>query len=106
MDASDESSLYEIQFDVPGLVVANLGMFGAGIALRGITDEGGGSLAVAPHFNGVYLGQPGLALARMFDVERIEVLKGPQGTLYGRNATGGSINVFSRPAADELSAAA
>ena len=106
LDASDESSLYEIQFDVPGLVVANLGMFGAGIALRGITDEGGGSLAVAPHFNGVYLGQPGLALARMFDVERIEVLKGPQGTLYGRNATGGSINVFSRPAADELSAAA
>jgi iron complex outermembrane receptor protein len=70
VDESDLSSLYEMQFDVPGLVVVNLGMFGAGISLRGVTDQGGGSLAIAPHFNGVYLGASRLALARMFDVER------------------------------------
>ena len=99
------SSLYTMQFEVPGLVVANLGMFGAGIALRGVTDEGGGSLSNAPHMNGAYLGDSRLALSRLFDVERVEVLKGPQGTLYGRNATGGSINVFTRVPDQDYSAA-
>jgi iron complex outermembrane receptor protein len=97
LDATDPSSLYTLQLDIPGLVLASQGMFGVALALRGVTSEGGGTLSVAPHFNGVYLGFSGLALARMFDVERIEVLKGPQGTLYGRNATGGSINVIARP---------
>ena len=86
-------------------MVANLGMNGAGVALRGVTDSGGGNIAVAAHIDGVYLGRSNLALARMFDVERIEVLKGPQGTLYGRNATGGSINIISRPPEQEFSAA-
>ena len=105
VDVTDPSTLYEMQFDIPGLVVANLGMFGAGIALRGVTDQGGGSLAIAPYVNGVYLGRSALALARMFDVERVEVLKGPQGTLYGRNATGGLISVINRSPEDEFSAA-
>ena len=90
------STLSDLQFEVPGLVVNNRGMFGAGISLRGVADEGGGSLAVAPHVNGVYLGRSTLALSRQFDLERVEVVKGPQGTLYGRNATGGSINVITR----------
>ena len=105
IDEMDLSSLYALQFYVPGLVVTNLGLFGAGIALRGVTDAGGSSLSVAPHFNGVYLGQSSMALARLFDIERIEVLKGPQGTLYGRNATGGSINIIARPPGDVFSAA-
>ncbi len=90
------SNLYDLQFEVPGLVLNNRGMFGAGISLRGVADEGGGGLSVAPHLNGVYLGRATLALSRQFDVERVEVVKGPQGTLYGRNATGGSLNVITR----------
>jgi iron complex outermembrane receptor protein len=104
LDATDPSSLYTLQLDIPGLVLASQGMFGVALALRGVTSEGGGTLSVAPHFNGVYLGFSGLALARMFDVERVEVLKGPQGTLYGRNATGGSINVIARPPEQDLGA--
>jgi len=104
LDATDPSSLYALQFNVPGLVLASQGMFGVALALRGVTSEGSGTLSVAPHFNGVYLGFSGLALARMFDVERVEVLKGPQGTLYGRNATGGSINVISRVPEQEFGA--
>lgn len=105
LERRDLASLYDLQFEIPGLVVTNSGMFGAGIALRGVTDEGGGSLAVAPHVNGVYLGRSGLALARLFDVERVEVVKGPQGTLYGRNATGGSINMVTRAPVEEFGAA-
>ena len=99
------SNLYDVQFEVPGLVLNNRGMYGAGISLRGVADEGGGSLAVAPHLNGVYLGRATLALARQFDVERVEVVKGPQGTLYGRNATGGSLNVITRTPEPEFGAA-
>jgi iron complex outermembrane receptor protein len=106
LDRRNVTSLYDLQFDVPGLVVTNRGMFGAGISLRGVTDEGGTGLAIAPHVNGVYLGRSNVALARQFDVERVEVVKGPQGTLYGRNATGGSINVITRAPQPELGAAA
>ncbi len=104
LDRRNLSSPYDMQFEVPGLVLNNRGMFGAGLALRGVTDEGGGTLAIAPHINGVYLGRSNAAVARQFDVERVEVVKGPQGTLYGRNATGGSINVVTRAPADELEA--
>lgn len=105
LDGRNVTELYALQFEVPGLVTTSAGMFGAGIALRGVTDDAGGSLAVAPHVDGVYLGRPNLALARLFDVERIEVVKGPQGTLYGRNATGGAINVVTRAPTDEFGAA-
>ena len=81
LDTTNESSLFDLQFAVPGLVITNAGMFGAGLSLRGVTDQGGGSLAVAVHLDGVPLGSSRLAMARVFDVERIEVLKGPQGTL-------------------------
>jgi iron complex outermembrane recepter protein len=105
LERRDLSNLYDLQYEVPGLVINNRGMFGAGISLRGVADEGGGGLAVAPHFNGVYLGRANLALARPFDLGRVEVVKGPQGTLYGRNATGGSINIISRIPDPEFNAA-
>ena len=96
LDESGLSRLFELQFAVPGLVINSTGMFGAGFSLRGIADQRVAGLSVAPHLDGVYLGNANLAIARMFDLERIEVLKGPQGTLYGRNATGGSINFITR----------
>ena len=96
IDTSNKSTLLDLQFEMPGLVVTNAGMFGGGVALRGVTNQGGGSIAVATHLDGVPLGNSRLAMARVFDVERIEVLKGPQGTLYGGNSTGGSINIHNR----------
>lgn len=105
VDESGSTRLHELQFAIPGLVINNTGMFGAGFALRGIADQRVGGLSVAPHVNGVYLGSSNVAVARLFDIERIEVLKGPQGTLYGRNATGGSINFITRPPEDTLGSA-
>lgn len=48
------------------------------------------------YVDGVYLTSPPLLAFQMFDLERVEVLKGPQGTLYGRNTTGGAVNFISR----------
>ena len=52
--------------------------------------------SVATHYNGVYLARPRSFGPMFFDVQRVEVNKGPQGTLRGRNATGGTINIISQ----------
>lgn len=57
---------------------------------------------VAYHRDGFYVSRPIDTLASFFDVARIEALRGPQGTLFGRNATGGSINLITRGPTEEL----
>jgi iron complex outermembrane receptor protein len=71
----------------------------AQVYMRGIGTPiiiGGTDSSTAIHADGVYLSRAAAAVPAFFDVERVEVVRGPQGTLYGRNATGGSINVIAR----------
>lgn len=96
LDETGTTRMFELQFAVPGLLVNSTGFFGGGFSLRGIADQRVAGTTVAPHLNSVYVGDTNMIFARMFDIDRIEVLKGPQGTLYGRNSTGGSINIITR----------
>jgi len=80
---------------------------GVQVNIRGIgilDPQVGQDARVAIYQDGIYLGKTqGLAFD-MPDLERIEVLKGPQGTLYGRNSVGGAVNLISaRPNSDEFS---
>lgn len=90
---------------VPNIFVGESG--GAGstpVTIRGIGDNQlglGGDGSVAIYIDGVYQGRPYANVFDFADVDRLEVLRGPQGTLYGRNATGGAINVITRKATDE-----
>ncbi|MBC2666693.1 TonB-dependent receptor [Novosphingobium flavum] len=70
----------------------------AGFAIRGVSSADflpKGDPATAFNVNGVYIARPAEQQLAMFDVDRVEVLRGPQGTLYGRNATAGVVNVIS-----------
>jgi iron complex outermembrane receptor protein len=104
LDKTDTSHILQLQYSVPGLVVNNLGLNGAGFSLRAVSSQGGSGSTVATHMNGTYLGTAQLSVTRLFDLDRVEILKGPQGTLYGRNATGGSINFVSQAPKDDFSA--
>lgn len=85
----------------PGVIVSNQLAGGRTIqtfTIRGIGYDDfrpNGSPSAAVHFDGVYEGSAALIGGQMFDVQRVEILKGPQGTLYGRNTTAGAVNVIS-----------
>ncbi len=92
---------------VPSLVVQPTGGT-TSFFLRGVGTNSQNSFsenAVAFNFNGIYVGRPTAPAGVFYDLERVEVVKGPQGTLYGRNATGGAINVLpKRPELGNFSA--
>ncbi|WP_312518931.1 TonB-dependent receptor domain-containing protein [Massilia sp.] len=81
---------------------------GLRVTIRGIsnndtTDKGDPSAAFMQ--DGVYISRPAGQSANFLDVDRVEVLRGPQGTLYGRNTTAGLVNVISNAPTDRLEGA-
>lgn len=96
----------QLQFAVPGLQVGTMrSSGGSSITIRGVgLNLSQASPAVALNINGIYQTEPAYGRLAQLDLERVEVLRGPQGTLYGRNANGGAINFISRAPEDTFSA--
>ena len=89
----------DLQFAVPTLGFAKGAYSGAGITLRGIGNFAVGnstSNAIGYFWNGQAASQSGLYEAELFDVERVEVLRGPQGSLFGAGTTGGVIQMITK----------
>ena len=97
-------NIEDLQAIVPNVSVgsdfAQAKLFVRGIGLS--SSFAGVDPSVALHVDGAIISQSYAQLGAFFDLERIEVLRGPQGTLYGRNATGGSFNLITRKPTDEL----
>ncbi|MCW3117171.1 MAG: TonB-dependent receptor, partial [Chitinophagaceae bacterium] len=85
---------------VPNLIAANPGDDRNVTSIRGITTTSYDP-AVATYIDGVNQFSLDTYISPLFDVERIEVLRGPQGTLYGRNAMGGVINIITKAPANQ-----
>lgn len=97
MAAHQIEGFKDLQFSIPNVTFTH-GNFGpSNFQIRGIGSAAvatSGDAGVSVNEDDVYLSSPPLTSASYYDIERVEVLRGPQSTLYGRNATGGAINVI------------
>lgn len=102
------SSFEELVEQLPGVsVTSDYGTASSKvISIRGVggTDDyrPNGSPSVAMHVDNIYQSSNAFLIMPFFDTERVEVLKGPQGTLYGRNSTAGVINLITRSDSREI----
>lgn len=88
------TSASNLQFIVPSTQIGNL-LGQTAVTIRGVgLNEGAPGVAI--HVDGVYQARPSMGDMLQIDIERVEVLRGPQGTLYGRNANGGVVNFITR----------
>lgn len=105
LEAHGVANLIDLPRLIPNLTLSpsqNVGDSAANIFIRGIGQEDfavGTDPGVGVYVDGIYIGRSIGELLDLVDVARLEVLRGPQGTLYGRNTIGGAINVISFPPA-------
>jgi iron complex outermembrane recepter protein len=104
LQAAHINSMEDLQLIVPSVYFGNdFNM--AKLTVRGVgsnTSTTGSETGVALHVDGAVVSRAEAQLTSLFDLERIEVLRGPQGSLYGRNAVGGSVNLITAKPTDKL----
>lgn len=106
LDRAQITDMFQVQYSTPGLIVAQgAGNTGAAFSLRGqaqTSSDSASDQSVGLYIDGVYIARQQGALVDLVDVQRIEVLRGPQGTLFGRNTTGGAVSITTKEPEDTL----
>ena len=93
------SKIEDLQQALPSLYVAFLNPRQSSVAVRGLGNNpasDGLEASVGVYLDNVYLGRPGMAVFDLLDIAQLELLRGPQGTLFGKNTTAGLLNISSK----------
>jgi iron complex outermembrane receptor protein len=96
LEQTNAYTLADVQNLVPSLVAFQSNARNSSIGIRGIgvsSASDGLDTTVGVYVDGVYLGRPGMMLEDLIDLDQVEVLRGPQGTLFGRNSAAGVVNI-------------
>ena len=100
LDNRQIASFVDLSAIAPGVNIAKNEGFKTVITIRGVGNEANQNAIANPsvsyHLDGIYVASPFALQTDFLDLERIEVLRGPQGTLFGQNSTGGAINVITQ----------
>ena len=100
LDNRQVTSFVDLSAIAPGVNIAKNEGFKTVITIRGVGNEANQNAIANPsvsyHLDGIYVASPFALQTDFLDLERIEVLRGPQGTLFGQNSTGGAINIITQ----------
>jgi len=100
LDRLNVANLFDLSDQIPGLVVSSVQGYRPSVSIRGvgneIPDNAGTKQAVAYHIDGVFMANDYALWADLVDIDRVEVNRGPDGTIYGNSSTGGAINVHTK----------
>lgn len=102
---TNSSDMSDLQYFTPNLMIADNGNTPR-IGIRGISDfsrNPGYDNRVSVYVDGIYAGRSGAANQSTLDIERVEVLRGPQGTLFGKNTVAGALSLTSRKPTEDFS---
>ena len=107
MEAKGVENVRGLERMIPNLRIDTIAQqSGVALRIRGFGANSNAAIdpSVAPYIDGVFIPRPGAALTTFLDVESVEVLRGPQGTLFGRNATVGAISMRTHAPKDAFEA--
>lgn len=97
LERTAASGLEDVAGKVPGVTMTQFNIGEPQIFVRGVgtsSDSAASDPSIGVSIDEVSIGRAGASALAFMDVQRVEVLRGPQGTLYGRNASGGALNVY------------
>ena len=105
LESKQIDSFSDLQFNTPNVTFSKTNFTGSNFSIRGIGSAAvaaSGDGGVGIHINDAPMRTAALFETEYFDLERMEILRGPQGTLFGRNATGGVVNMITKKPTDEF----